>query len=311
MIKTATIYKLADSATRVLLNQVNFPLVVKEPTIVDPDPSAWASIGFSHPDYFGDTTVFCGAAGVCVFNVQIRERVLPGKVIRTKLAERAASLASRQGYKPSRKVMAELKEEIVASLLPSSHIKPVDILCMVAGGYLIIGTGSARVVDEVIALLRNTFSLDGELVFRSIDAHREVHKWMTELLLNDTTDSGRFSVGVSVTLKDREKGSARFKDIGLDSETIQAHVTEGMHPVEIAVNHLNDNGDVRLMFSLSERLVVKRIALSDVLIEQAVEDGQGGDPVTQFDATVAIVSGAITDMLNDLLDDIPNVEEEL
>jgi recombination associated protein RdgC len=307
MLKTITVFKM-NRATKQALSPENMQATIPEPTVVDPSGSQWRTIGFSRPDEFGETTVFVGASNIRLFNVQIRERVLPGKVIRKALAERAEEIGRRQGYKPNRKQMAELKDELIAAMLPTAFIKPVDVLCMITKDYLIVGTGSASVVDEIVKLICQQFE-QHDLRFEAISRDRKPGRWMTELLLNGTTESGKFNCGQSVVLKGEGKSTARFKDIDLQSERISEHVAAGMSPVELSIITKNNDGEDRVMFTLSDQMVLKRVTLSDVLTED-VKDDAGGDDTAYFDATVALVGGEIRRLLDDLLTEIPQQDDE-
>lgn len=300
MIKTITAYLMADKDTHVCLSGAELSNAIPEPTVRDPDATQWSSVGFSHPDYFGESPVFEGADGTRAFMVELRERVLPGKVIQTKLAERMADIEERQGYKCGRKQRAELRDEVIAALLPTAFIKPVNILCMVAGNYLMIGTGSARLVDLVIEALRNVAPVS----FKHLAKDRSVGKWMTDLLLNNSTDSGMFKSGTAAVLRNAEKATARFKDMDLNKSEIEQLVTEGMRPIEIAVDF-----NERVSFALSDQLVIKRIRFSDILMEEAGEERSNDDSVGLFDANLALLSGQMRQLFDNLLSEMPEEDE--
>src|SRR5689334_8599884 len=105
MIKAITAYRLADDTTRAVFSSEMILKNAITENAVEPGKTEWARAGFSKPKEFGSEVVFFGAAGAKLINVQVRERVLPGKVIKTELAKRAASLAERQGYPVSRKII--------------------------------------------------------------------------------------------------------------------------------------------------------------------------------------------------------------
>lgn len=306
MFKTATIFLIADNLTRELLSPATLSNAIDEPTITDPDATQWSRAGIAHPDNFGHSPVFVGAEGTRVFVVQQRERVLPGKVIRTKMGEIAADVAARQGYKCGRKQMAEIKDEVIATLLPNSHIKPVDVVCMLTGHYLFIGTGSARMVDLALNVLRSVFP-DNKLNLKPLSDGRKVTPWMMELLVGAQGDE--FFVGESVVLKGREKSATRFKDMDLACRAVLDVVEDGMQPVEIAVKWMD-----RLTFNLTDHLIIKRIKFADILLKEAEEDASenaanNGTAVSMFDGTVALMAGELKNLLTDLCNQMPEEEE--
>lgn len=301
MLKTITAFLLADSTTKRLLGSISLSETLQQPTIVDPLKTQWGTAGFSRPSNFGDLTVFVGADNTRVLNVQVRERVLPAKVIKTHLEDRIVDAERRQGYRPGRKQIAELKEEVTMTLLPTSHIRHVDTQVMITGEYLFIGSGSARTVDVVMAQLMTLFP-DESLSFKPIAWGRDVRKFLMDALLDETTDGCQFTRSRSVTLKSSAKAVARFKDIGLDVESVKERVSAGMHPVDLALEY-----DDTMSFTLTDQMLVKGIRFSDLLLSQT-HDAE--NEVDEFDATTALVSGELRKMFADLLTAIP-VRDEL
>lgn len=300
MLKTITAFLIADKSTKNLLSAENLSEALQEPTIVDPLKTQWGVAGFSRPSNFGNLTVFVGADNTRVLNVQVRERVLPAKVIRTHLEDRIAADTIRQGYRPGRKQIAELKDLVTMELLPTSHIRHVDTQVMITGDYLFVGTGSARTVDVVMSQLMSLFP-DDDLAFKPIAWGRDVSKFLMDALLDETTDGCEFTRSRSVTLKSSAKAVAKFKDIGLDVDSVKERVSAGMRPVDLAVEY----GDT-MTFTLTDQMLIKSIRFSDVLLSQTHDTE---NEVDEFDATTALVSGELRKMFADLLTAIPLRDE--
>lgn len=301
MLKTITAFLLADSTTKRLLGSISLSETLQQPTVVDPLKTQWGTAGFSRPSNFGELTVFVGADNTRVLNVQVRERVLPAKVIKTHLEDRIVDAERRQGYRPGRKQIAELKELVTMELLPTSHIRHVDTQVMITGEYLFIGTGSARTVDVVMSQIMSLFPED-ILAFKPIYWGRKASDFLMDALLDETTEDCKFNRSRSVTLKSSSKAVAKFKDIGLDVESVKERVAAGMHPVDLALEY-----DDTMSFTLTDQMLVKGIRFSDLLLSQThdVEN-----EVDEFDATTALVSGELRKMFADLLTAIP-VRDEL
>lgn len=300
MLKTITVFLIADKSTMSLLSPTSLSEALPQPTIVDPLKTQWGVAGFSCPSHFGQTTVFVGADNTRVLNVQVRERVLPAKVIRTHLEERITSDHKRQGYKPGRKQIAELKEAVTMELLPTSHIRHVDTEVMITGNYLLIGTGSARVVDVVVSQLQGLFP-DDDLALMPINWNRDVGKFLMDALLDETTDGYNFNRGGAVTLKSSAKAVARFKGIELDVDSVKERVSAGMKPVDLAIEYSDT-----MTFTLTDQMLIKSIRFSDVLLSQTHDTES---VVDEFDATTALVSGELRHMLTELLKAIPARDE--
>lgn len=301
MIKNATVYTFADDATRKAMWSLGDHVTAV--TAKDPDKTQWSTLGFTGIAAIDeDAPVFTASDGTKVFTVQLRERVLPGKVIRVKMKERADEYYTRQGYRPGRKAMAEIKDMVISELLPSAFVRPNDTVCLVTRKYLILGTTSAKMVDAILALLRSSMP-NNMLSFQRLPQGiaNKVESFMTNSLLGGGGDI--FELGNSVVLKGADKSSARFKDMALEVDAVVDSINQDMVPVEIELTYAE-----KVSFSMTDQLVFKRIRLADILTEQANEDSQG-EAASYFDATVAIVAGTLSAMITDLVKDIAGEDQ--
>jgi recombination associated protein RdgC len=124
------------------------------------------------------------------------------------------------------------------------------------------------------------------------------------LLLDDATVPSEFTHGDSVVLKSSSRSVARFKDMDLTDEDVVNRVVAGMHPVELAAQY-KDN----VLFAVTDQLIIKRLKFSDVMLKQATEDSAGEGVVAHFDATIALVTGELVELIGDLIKEIPAEEE--
>lgn len=314
MLKTITPFEIVDAATRKVLHDDLESLLTHE-TADDPEKTAWWSAGFTapHPNYSGP--VFISGDNVTMLNVQIRERVLPAKVIKEQLKLEIASAAERQGYKPNRKQIAELKEQVVDRLLPGSHIRPMDIPVMITGDFLLIGTSSANKVDIVLSLLNRVFfDADEEpMKIRPIATKRNVRPFLSDLLLSGSTESCHFTSKNAVVLKGEDKSVARYKGVDITSEAVKDSVSSGMYPVELEMTYNSvydfDEQEARILFSLTDQLQLKRVKFSDILLSEVADQGGSDDDadrnMAEFEASMSITGGELRKALNLLLQEIP------
>lgn len=302
MFKTITVIKLGDKQTHRLLSVEGLTEALKKPTIVDPTAGQWGRYGFSQPESFGESPVSVAADQTRLLNVQFRERILPGMVIRKAVKDRAAEIEERQGHKCGKKQIAEIKDQIVAELLPNSHIKQSDILCMISGDYLYIGTGSATKIDDILNLLRSLF--EEGLDFKHIAHNLYPVKFMKEVLLEGVSEGEHFTCGDSVTLKNESKATVRIKDIDPECVNVRERIAEGFQPVELALEV-----EERLSFTMTDKMVLKRIKFATVLMKGVEEDSQG-NAAAHFEGTVALVAGEFRELMGKLLSEIPADAEE-
>lgn len=293
MFKNITIFKFDPfSATGRLLAGTALSNEILAPTIVDPDATQWNSSGFSSPAGFGGERTVLDFDTWCLFNVQVRERILPGGVIRAKLAERIAGVEARQGHKPSRKDVMSLKDEVVAELLPSAFIRSTDILCMVRNGYLVIGTSSARMADIALHNLRETYPAD-ILDLWAISYEYDPSLWLTYLLLEQSTESGRFNIGEAASLRGADKSVARFKGMDMSEANVQDCLAAGMRPFEVRVMY---DG---IQFTLTDQFGIKGLKFGADLHAPV------GSAAEEFPTTAILVSDGLMSMFKCLLSELP------
>ena len=112
------------------------------------------------------------------------KKLLPSTVINQVTKARAAELEEQQGFKPGRKQMKELKEQVTDELLPRAFsirrstfvwIDPVN-------GWLVVDAASPAKADEVFKLLLKSLE---PLPFASLRTERSPQSAMTEWLAAD------------------------------------------------------------------------------------------------------------------------------
>ncbi len=298
MLKNITVFKL-DEPTKKLLSPSKLEATIPEPTAADPGKTEWMRVGFSLIQQ-SQHTVYVAADNTRLFNIQVRERILPGKVIKKHVEEKVAELKER-GHTVNRKDRMQIKDEVIGALLPTAFIRQTDIPCMVVKDYLIVGTANARLVDISMATINTAYRM--ALGLRHMAYERDPRTFMFDLLALGTTYSGVFTCGTSAVLRGDDKRTARFKDI----ENISAHesvkdaLKDGMKPIEMRIVF-----DEHTYFTLTDKMLIKGIKFSDVLMK---DTNDAETEIDMFDGTLAIVSGTLKALIDELMKEIAEEEE--
>ena len=222
------------------------------------------------------------------------KKLLPGSVITQVAKARAAEMEEQQGFKPGRKQMKELKEQVADDLLPRAFsiqsstwvwIDPVN-------GWMVIDTGSASKSEDVIRLLLKAvdkFPMDTLRVAQSPVAA------MTEWLLADEAPGG-FTVDQDTELRATGEGKAtvRYVRHTLEAADVRRHIESGKQCTRLALTWAD-----RVSFVLTESLAVKRIAPLDVLKENNEGSSQNDDE--RFDTDMALMTGELSKLIADLV----------
>lgn len=228
-----------------------------------------------------------------ILRFQIETKAVPGSVIKRHLDERVAQIEAQEGRKPGRKESRELRDEIVQTLLPMAFAKTASVVVWMdlQAGRLILDTSSQARADAVITALVK--GLDG-LQLSPFNTQMSPQVAMTAWLSGSADDwPAHFAPGREVELKsaDELKSVVKFTRHHLDEEQMRLHISQGKLPTKLALDW-----DGRVSFVLTESTVLSKIAFLDGVFEDnASAEDEGG-----FDADVAIATGELSALINDL-----------
>lgn len=240
---------------------------------------------------------------VVMLNVCVAERILPSKVVQQAANAKAAVIEERESRKVGRKEMAQLKTAVIEELLPKSHIRVNSIPVLITPDYLIVGSGSAKQADDVVDFLmraiRGTDDQDvrGYTVSIAPLAGKDNQKWIRQLAVGGQDDTDRFHASNSIALKG--ESVIRIKDIQVSEDEVQQHINPERNVIELGLTYFNDQGDVDLLFSITDSLIIKRLRFSDILTAEISNERQENE-VGELDANLCILVPTITTMLKTL-----------
>jgi recombination associated protein RdgC len=223
------------------------------------------------------------------------KKLLPASVVTQVTKARALELEEQQGFKPGRKQMRELKEQVTDELLPRAFSIRRDTRVWIdcKNGWLVIDAASQTVADEVRGLLVK--SID-QLPLGTVRVTQSPVAAMTDWLLSGEGPAG-FTLDQDTELRSPTEGNATVRYVGhtLDAEDMRRHIEAGKQCMRLAMTW-ND----RVSFVLTPSLTIKRIAPLDVLKEASDPTAQNDDE--RFDSDVTLMTAELDRMLNDLLD---------
>jgi recombination associated protein RdgC len=276
--------------------------------ISDPTGSQWSSRGFTETfnegDYFRNLD---GAGYLCA--IEFRDRMLPGSVIREEVDKRAADLFQREGLKPGKKELAQLRDEVEHELLPKSHIRRSVVHILFTGTTMLVFTASAKKCDTIVSFLVGFFNEQGyPISVRSVQPEQNPVGFMTTLALEGSTGHNDADVSfypTSPMLLKNDTNAVRIKDSNTQRDEYISLIKSGYRVEEMGVLVLDDTGtrEERLTFRLTHSFAFKAIKLSDTLMTADLADGG-------FHAVAWLVAKEYTALLADLLGLMKNEESE-
>jgi recombination associated protein RdgC len=222
------------------------------------------------------------------------KKLLPATVINQVAKARAAELEEQQGFKPGRKQMKEIKEQVADELLPRAFSirRSTRVWIDPVNGWLAVDAAGAAKADEVFKLLLKSLEV---LPFASLRTEHSPLSAMTGWLAADEAPGG-FTVDQDTELRATGEGKAtvRYVRHTLEADEVRRHIAGGKQCTRLAMTW-ND----RVSLVLTEALALKRIAPLDVLKESA--DSAAQDEDGRFDADFALMAGELAQLLADLV----------
>lgn len=222
------------------------------------------------------------------------KKLLPAKVVTQVVRQRAEQIEEAEGFKPGRKRMKELKEQVRDELLPRAFSLTSDTRAWIdrSNGWLVIDAASAARAEDLLSLLGRC--IDG-FPARPLKVNGSVPGTMTAWLVTNEAPAG-FSIDQDVELKARGgKATVRYANQTLEQDEIARHVKAGKECTKLALTWAD-----RVSILLTDRLEIRRVRALDVLKESA--DGGEGDADERFDSDMALMTGELSKLLDDLVD---------
>ena len=259
-------------------------------TTFDRTRTGWVSpIGGEHEALthaVGDYIMFCARKD---------EKLLPASVINDALVEKVAEIEQKQARKINRKEKAQLKDDVIAALLPRafSRTRRTHAYLALQDNLLIINTSSASVAEDLSTLLRDSI---GSLPIALPDVQHAPSDVMTRWLEKQKAPE-QFVIHQDCELFNplEDSNVVRCKGQDLGSDEIKAHLTAGKQVKKLGVVW-NDT----LSCVIAADLTVTRLKFEDMILERA-QDADVESEAQQFDQDFAIMSLEVSRLMKSLL----------
>lgn len=231
------------------------------------------------------------------------KKLLPSTVINQVTKARAAEIEEQQGFKPGRKQMKELKEQVADELLPRAFSiqRSTRVWIDPVNGWLVIDAAGAAKADEVFKMLLKSLEV---LPFAALRTERSPLSAMTDWLAADEAPGG-FTVDQDTELRasGESKATVRYVRHTLEPDDVRRHIAGGKQCTRLAMTWAD-----RVSFVLTESLAVKRVAPLDVLKENTDAGMQNEDE--RFDTDFALMTGELARMIADLVEALGGEEQQ-
>lgn len=254
---------------------------------------SWDSYGFVVPCPFCPDMVF-RTQDVWRIALKTEEKVLPAAVVRDILQEKINHIRQFEGRVVGWKEKQELKEDIVADLLPRALTRSriTAALFDMNHGLLLVDQANTNRAEMLLTRLRDAL---GCLEARLPRTQQSVGSLMTDWLLNGRA-AGGFELDSDCELKGL--GDAvpvvRISHQDLTAEEVINHVRNGKVVTQLGLSWRD-----QLRFVLTQDFTLKRIQFLDGLREEAA--GQGDDMASLMFASQLLMAEALSEMVEELV----------
>ena len=241
-----------------------------------------------------DGTLAHAVGGQILITLRTEKKLLPASVINQVARARAQEIEEKQGYKPGRKEMRELKDAITNELLPRAFAiwRDTQVWIDPVRGRIVVDAAASAKGDEVMQLLNECVE---NLGARPLQTAQSPVGAMTSWLASDEAPSG-FSVDQDTELRSttESKATVRYVRHALDAADLRRHIEAGKQCTRLAMTWTD-----RVSFTLTESLAIKRVAPLDVLTET---QDSSGDEAERFDTDFALMTGELGRLIDHLIE---------
>ncbi len=239
-----------------------------------------------------DGALVHAVGGQILIALRVEKKLLPASVINQFAKARAQDIEEKQGYKPGRKEMREIKDAVTNELLPRAFAVSRDTRVWIdpVRARIVVDAAASAKCDEVMQMLNESIE---NLAARALQTAQSPVSAMTSWLASDEAPAG-FTIDQDTELRSstQSKATVRYTRHALEADDLRRHIEAGKQCTRLAMTWME-----RVSFTLTENLAVKRVAPLDVLTEK--DDG-AGDETERFDSDFALMTGELGRLIDQL-----------
>jgi recombination associated protein RdgC len=288
--KNLQIYRLpapwATSAEQ--LEEMLRPLAYAPGTSQDMQTQGWAA-----PREHGGLVYALGPQ--LLISLRTEKKLLPATVINQFAKAKAQEIEEQQGYKPGRKQMREIKENVAETLLPRAFSIVRDTRAWIdsANGWLVIDSSSPARADELLQSLNKAIE---KLPLANLHVEMSPAGAMTDWLARDEAPAG-FTVDQDTELRSagESRATVRYVRQSVEADDVRRHIEAGKQCTRLAMTWAD-----RVSFVLTESLAIKRVAPLDVIKENGDSMAQNDDE--RFDSDFTMMTGELGRLIADMVE---------
>lgn len=233
--------------------------------------------------------------GQYLIALRAEKKLLPASVINQFAREKARDMEEQQGYKPGRKQMKEIKEQVLTDLLPRAFAVARDTRVWIdtQNKWLAIDAAATAKSDEILGLLAKSVEPFPVLpLYTELSPGSAMTQWLV-----DNEAPGNLTIDQDTELRSTgDSGAAiRYVKQSADLEEVRKHVAAGKQCTRLALTWAD-----RISFILTDAFDVKRITPLDILTEK--QDVMAANDDEIFNADFTLMSAELAGLIGELVE---------
>lgn len=225
----------------------------------------------------------------------IETKVLPTSVVKDETEARAQAHEARMGYRPGRRQLRELRDQVTAELLPRAFSRRQVTRAWIdaENGWLYVDSASGKRGDDLTSCLRETL---GELPLAPLDTAQSASSCMTRWVAEGKAPDN-FTLDQDCEMKSggEDPSAVRFARHALEGDDVRRHVTDGKSVTQLG---LLWNDRVRLI--LADPGIVRRVRF-ELIDEDRDGADEGLSEDERFDLDFTLMCGELSALMQDLV----------
>ncbi len=252
-----------------------------------------ATMGFT-PPLADSQQLFHVANGRYLFTLKKQERILPAAVINAELAEKVAQLEQETGSPVGKKAQQDLKQDIIARLLPQAFTKNSyshGFICL-TNKLVVIDASADGKAETLLAMLRKALgSLPVVPLCRS-----GIQTYLTNWVTDNPPEKIQLLTDIELKAQDDEAAVARCKNQDVQAEEVLRHIDAGKWVEKLGIDYSE-----QLTCMIESDGSIKRIKYADALKDEN-QDIPKDQMAARLDADFVLMSSELIDFANYLID---------
>ncbi|MFZ7275354.1 recombination-associated protein RdgC [Avibacterium avium] len=232
------------------------------------------------------------------------EKILPAQVVKRELEQRINELEQKENRKLKKVEKQALKDDVVAMLLPRAFSKYQQTAIWIDSDkqLIYVDAASSKRAEDALALLRKSLgSLPVVPLAFANDPSIVMSHWVSE----NATPAWLIPLEDAELRGSQDNAVIRCKQQALDAEEILSLLQAGKTITQLALEW-----EGYLSFVLNEDGTLKRLKFADEVREKN-DDILKEDVAQRFDADFVLMTGILSHLTENLLDDFGGEKERL